>query len=106
VGSHKPNTAVPQAFYNREAGLARLSTEPGAGQWGPALAYAGSLFGLEVEVYMVKVSFEQKPYRFNLCGHGHFDMQAYIDYFDGKLSDQEYDASELAMALAGLPSVG
>ena len=43
---------------------------------------------------------------FNLCGHGHFDMQAYIDYFEGKLSDQEYDASELAMALAGLPSAG
>jgi tryptophan synthase beta chain len=63
VGSHKPNTAVAQAFYNREAGLKRLSTETGAGQWGSALAYAGSLFGLEVEVYMVKVSFEQKPYR-------------------------------------------
>jgi len=63
VGSHKPNTAVAQAFYNREAGLKRLSTETGAGQWGSALAYAGSLFGLEIEVYMVKVSFEQKPYR-------------------------------------------
>ena len=63
VGSHKPNTAVAQAFYNREAGLKRLSTETGAGQWGSALAYAGSLFGLEIEAYMVKVSFEQKPYR-------------------------------------------
>ena len=63
AGSHKPNTAVAQAFYNREAGLKRLSTETGAGQWGSALAYAGSLFGLEIEVYMVKVSFEQKPYR-------------------------------------------
>jgi tryptophan synthase beta chain len=63
VGSHKPNTAVAQAFYNREAGLKRLSTETGAGQWGSALAYAGNLFGLEIEVYMVKVSFQQKPYR-------------------------------------------
>jgi tryptophan synthase beta chain len=63
VGSHKPNTAVAQAYYNREAGIARLSTETGAGQWGSALAYAGNLFGLEVEVYMVKVSFQQKPYR-------------------------------------------
>ena len=63
VGSHKPNTAVAQAFYNREAGIKRLSTETGAGQWGSALAYAGNLFGLEIEVYMVKVSFQQKPYR-------------------------------------------
>jgi tryptophan synthase beta chain len=63
VGSHKPNTAVAQAYYNREAGIKRLCTETGAGQWGSALAYAGSLFGLEIEVYMVKVSFQQKPYR-------------------------------------------
>ncbi len=63
TGSHKPNTAVPQAFYNKEAGIKRLSTETGAGQWGSALAFAGKLFGLEVEVYMVKVSYQQKPYR-------------------------------------------
>ena len=63
VGSHKPNTAVAQAFYNREAGIQRLSTETGACQWGSALAYAGTLFGLAIEVYMVKVSFQQKPYR-------------------------------------------
>ncbi|HEU0155290.1 MAG TPA: TrpB-like pyridoxal phosphate-dependent enzyme, partial [Stellaceae bacterium] len=63
AGSHKPNTAVAQAFYNKEAGVRRLTTETGAGQWGSALAYAGALFGLEVRVYMVKVSFEQKPYR-------------------------------------------
>jgi tryptophan synthase beta chain len=62
-GSHKPNTAVPQAFYNREAGIKKLSTETGAGQWGSSLAFAGGLFGLEVKVYMVKVSFNQKPYR-------------------------------------------
>ena len=62
-GSHKPNTAVAQAFYNKEAGVRRLTTETGAGQWGSALAFAGTLFGLEVRVYMVRVSFEQKPYR-------------------------------------------
>lgn len=63
AGSHKPNTAVPQAFYNKEEGVKRLATETGAGQWGSALAYAGVLFGLEVKVYMVKVSYQQKPYR-------------------------------------------
>ncbi len=63
AGSHKPNTAVPQAFYNKEAGITRLTTETGAGQWGSALAYATTLFGLECKVYMVRASFEQKPYR-------------------------------------------
>ena len=63
VGSHKPNTAVPQAFYNKEEGTKRLSTETGAGQWGSALAYAGHMMGLEVEVFMVKISYQQKPYR-------------------------------------------
>ena len=63
AGSHKPNTAVAQAFYNKEAGVKRLVTETGAGQWGSALAFAGALFGLDVRVYMVKVSFDQKPYR-------------------------------------------
>jgi tryptophan synthase beta chain len=63
AGSHKPNTAVAQAFYNKEAGVKRLTPETGAGQWGSALAYAGALFGLEVKVFMVKVSFEQKSYR-------------------------------------------
>src|SRR2546421_971085 len=63
AGSHKPNTAVPQAFYNKAEGVKRLTTETGAGQWGSALSFAGSLFDLEVMVYMVKVSYEQKPYR-------------------------------------------
>jgi len=62
-GSHKPNTAVAQAFYNKQEGVKRLTTETGAGQWGSALAFAGALFGLEVDVFMVKVSYEQKPYR-------------------------------------------
>lgn len=63
AGSHKPNTSVPQAYYNAEAGIQRLATETGAGQWGSALAFATSLFGLDCTVYMVKSSFEQKPYR-------------------------------------------
>ncbi len=62
-GSHKPNTAVAQAFYNQQEGVRRISTETGAGQWGSSLAFAGSLFGIEVQVFMVKVSYEQKPYR-------------------------------------------
>lgn len=63
AGSHKPNTAVAQAYYNKKEGVKRLSTETGAGQWGSALSFACSLFGLECTVYMVKVSYEQKPYR-------------------------------------------
>lgn len=63
AGSHKPNTAVAQAFYNAEAGVKRLTTETGAGQWGSSLAFAGGLFGLEVTVFQVKISFQQKPYR-------------------------------------------
>ncbi len=63
AGSHKPNTAVPQAFYSQRAGIRRLATETGAGQWGSALAFACSLFGLECFVYMVRASFTQKPYR-------------------------------------------
>jgi tryptophan synthase beta chain len=63
AGSHKPNTAVPQAFYNKEAGINKISTETGAGQWGSSLAMAGAMFGIEVKVFMVKVSYDQKPYR-------------------------------------------
>lgn len=63
AGSHKPNTAIPQAFYNREAGIRRITTETGAGQWGSSLAFAGAVFGIEVDVYMVRVSYDQKPYR-------------------------------------------
>ncbi|MEE1576656.1 MAG: TrpB-like pyridoxal phosphate-dependent enzyme, partial [Deltaproteobacteria bacterium] len=63
TGSHKPNTAVPQAFYNKEAGVKRIATETGAGQWGSSLAFAGSIFGIAIDVFMVRVSFNQKPYR-------------------------------------------
>jgi len=63
AGSHKPNTAIPQAFYNKEEGIKRIATETGAGQWGSALAHAGAMFGIEVKVYMVRASYDQKPYR-------------------------------------------
>jgi tryptophan synthase beta chain len=66
AGSHKPNTAVPQAYYNKAEGVARLTTETGAGQWGSALSFACALFGLECKVYMVRASYEQKPYRRSL----------------------------------------
>ncbi len=65
-GSHKPNTAIPQAYFNKKEGVKRLATETGAGQWGSALAFACKLIGLECTVYMVKVSYQQKPYRRNL----------------------------------------
>ena len=63
AGSHKPNTAVPQAFYNAEAGIKKITTETGAGQWGSSMAFAGAFFDIEVQVYMVKISYQQKPYR-------------------------------------------
>ncbi len=66
AGSHKPNTAVPQAFYNKKAGIKRLATETGAGQWGSSLALACRMFEMECTVYMVKISYQQKPYRRSL----------------------------------------
>ncbi len=63
AGSHKPNTAIAQAFYNKEAGVKRIVTETGAGQWGSSLALSGALFGLQIEIFMVRVSYNQKPYR-------------------------------------------
>jgi tryptophan synthase beta chain len=63
AGSHKPNTAIAQAFYNKEAGVKRITTETGAGQWGSALSLAGAFFGLDIEVFMVRISYDQKPYR-------------------------------------------
>lgn len=68
AGSHKPNTAVAQAYYNKQAGIKRLATETGAGQWGSALALACNFFGLECTVYMVKISYHQKPYRRSMMG--------------------------------------
>lgn len=63
AGSHKPNSAVPQAFYNKQAGIKRLTTETGAGQWGSSISFAGQMFGLPVRVFMVNVSYQQKPFR-------------------------------------------
>jgi tryptophan synthase beta chain len=63
AGSHKPNTAVPQAYYNKQEGVKRITTETGAGQWGSALSFACQMFGIECKVYMVKISYQQKPYR-------------------------------------------
>jgi tryptophan synthase beta chain len=63
AGSHKPNTAVAQAFFNKEAGVKKIATETGAGQWGSSLAFAGALFDIEVKVFMVRISYDQKPYR-------------------------------------------
>lgn len=63
TGSHKPNTAVPQVYYNKMAGTKKITTETGAGQWGSSLAFAGASFGVEIEVYQVKISYETKPYR-------------------------------------------
>lgn len=75
TGSHKPNTAIPQAYYNALEGVKRLTTETGAGQWGSALSFAGATFGLEVDVFMVRVSFDQKPYR-----------KAMIETFGGRVT--------------------
>ncbi len=66
VGSHKANTAVPQVYFNKEAGVKKIATETGAGQWGSALSMAGAFFGVEIEVFMVKISYQQKPYRRNM----------------------------------------
>ncbi|GID27740.1 tryptophan synthase beta chain [Paractinoplanes brasiliensis] len=63
AGSHKPNTAVPQAYYNASAGIRRLTTETGAGQWGTALAFAAAQFGIDCEIWQVRASYDQKPYR-------------------------------------------
>ena len=63
AGSHKPNTAVPQAWYNAQAGIRKIATETGAGQWGSSLAFAGALFGIDVTVFQVRISYDQKPYR-------------------------------------------
>jgi tryptophan synthase beta chain len=88
AGSHKPNTAIAQAFYNKEAGVKRITTETGAGQWGSALSLAGSFFGLDIQVYMVKVSFEQKPYR-----------RAFIESFGAECIASPSDRTESGRAI-------
>jgi tryptophan synthase beta chain len=93
AGSHKPNTAIPQAFYNKAEGVKRITTETGAGQWGSALALAGAFFGLEIVVYMVKVSFYHKPYR-----------RAFMESFGAQCIASPSDTTQSGRAiLAGHP---
>ncbi len=90
AGSHKPNTAVAQAFYNKISGVKRIVTETGAGQWGTALAYGCQLFGLECEVYMVRVSYDQKPYR-----------KVMMNTFGGKVYPSPSDRTEFGKKVLG-----
>jgi tryptophan synthase beta chain len=99
-GSHKPNTAIAQAFYARQEGVTRFATETGAGQWGSALAFAGALFGIEVKVYMVRASYDQKPYRRIL-------METYGAQVTASPSpDTQYGQSLLAMDTGHPGSLG
>ena len=88
AGSHKPNTAIAQAFYNKQEGVKRITTETGAGQWGSSLALAGAMFGLDIEVYMVKISFQQKPYR-----------RAFMESFGATCIASPSDATESGRAV-------
>ncbi|HET7387174.1 MAG TPA: TrpB-like pyridoxal phosphate-dependent enzyme [Nocardioidaceae bacterium] len=88
AGSHKPNTAVPQAFYNKQAGIRRLTTETGAGQWGTALAFACAEFDLECEVWQVRASYDQKPYR-----------KIMIETFGGTIHPSPSDLTEAGRAI-------
>jgi tryptophan synthase beta chain len=99
-GSHKPNTALPQAYYNKMQGVTRLATETGAGQWGCALAFAGAAFELDIKVYMVRASYDQKPYRRIL-------METYGAQVVGSPSmDTKYGASVLAETPGHTGSLG
>jgi tryptophan synthase beta chain len=104
VGSHKPNTAVAQAFFNKEAGTKALTTETGAGQWGSALAMGCNFFGIDLEVYMVKISYQQKPYRRVLMEN--FDAKVYAsptdrtDYGRSVLKKDPQSGGSLGMAIS------
>lgn len=103
-GSHKPNTAVPQAYYNKLAGTKRLATETGAGQWGSSLSMACRLFGLDCRVYMVKVSYHQKPYR-RLLMHTwgavvHSSPSPYTDYGKKLLAENPDNPGSLGIAIS------
>jgi tryptophan synthase beta chain len=101
AGSHKPNTAVAQAYYNREAGVRKLSTETGAGQWGSALALACQLFGLECEVFMVGVSYDQKPYRRAMIeAWGGTVHRSPSDLTDAGRSQAEHSSGSLGIAIS------
>lgn len=104
VGSHKPNTAVAQAFYNKVAGTKALTTETGAGQWGSALAMACKFFNLDLDVYMVKVSYHQKPYRRYLMetygARVHPSPTAYTDYGKSILKKDPENPGSLGIAIS------
>src|SRR3954453_19357488 len=92
AGSHKPNTAVPQAYYNKQAGMRRLTTETGAGQWGTALAFACSQFGLDCEIWQVRASYDQKPYR-----------KIMIETFGGVVHPSPSDLTQAGKAILAEP---
>jgi tryptophan synthase beta chain len=101
AGSHKPNTAVPQAYYNREAGIRKLSTETGAGQWGSALSLACQFFGLECEVFMVGISYDQKPYRKAMIETwGGTVHRSPSDLTDAGRSQAEHSSGSLGIAIS------
>jgi tryptophan synthase beta chain len=101
AGSHKPNTAVAQAYYNRQAGVRKLSTETGAGQWGSALALACQLFGLECEVFMVGVSYDQKPYRRAMIeAWGGTVHRSPSDLTEAGCSQAEHSSGSLGIAIS------
>ncbi|HEX2358629.1 MAG TPA: TrpB-like pyridoxal phosphate-dependent enzyme [Solirubrobacterales bacterium] len=101
AGSHKPNSAVPQAFYNREEGVRKLVTETGAGQWGSALALACELFGLECEVFMVGVSYDQKPYRRAMMETwGAMVHRSPSDLTEAGRKEAEFESGSLGIAIS------
>jgi tryptophan synthase beta chain len=101
AGSHKPNTAVAQAFYNKQAGIRKLATETGAGQWGSALALACQLFGLECEVFMVGVSYDQKPFRRSMIETwGGTVHRSPSDLTDAGRSQAEHASGSLGIAIS------
>ncbi|MHB1376330.1 MAG: TrpB-like pyridoxal phosphate-dependent enzyme [Candidatus Humimicrobiaceae bacterium] len=104
VGSHKPNTAIAQAYYNKKDGSGRLCTETGAGQWGCALCFAGNLVGIDVTVYMVRVSYDQKPYRKIMMrmygGHVHASPSDLTDAGRAALAENPKSPGSLGLAIS------
>ena len=101
AGSHKPNSAVAQAYYNREQGIRKLVTETGAGQWGSALALACGMFGLECEVFMVGVSYDQKPYRRAMMETwGATVHRSPSDLTEAGRSQSEHESGSLGIAIS------
>ena len=95
AGSHKPNTAIPQAYFNKREGVKRLATETGAGQWGSALSLACSYFDMECKVYMVRVSYEQKPYRRSMMKLWGAEVQSQSPYQRGRrILEKDPDSGE------------